>query len=128
MNIEVAFPSKWIRAANLQGRDITLTILRCFEEQVGRGSETLPVLYFSGTEKGLVLNKTNANTIADALGAETDNWIGQKITLYSTTTDFEGKRTDCIRIRDLAPVQQPAPPVLDKQPISVPPDDSAIPF
>ncbi len=129
MNIDTAFPSKWLRAVDLRGRDFTLTILRCLEEAVGRGGDELPVLYFHGAEKGLALNKTNANTIADSLGPETDNWIGQKITLYPTKTDFEGKRVDCIRIRDLEAVAPPAP-VEPPAPVdeALPTSEEEIPF
>ena len=131
MNIKTAFPSKWIRAADLQCRDITLTIARfSSEEEVANDGTTKPVIFFHGTEKGLVLNVVNADTIAAIAGEETDVWIGQQITLYPTKTDFGGKRVDCIRIRDLAPAQQAclAPPALNEQPVSVPPADSAIPF
>lgn len=129
MNIDAAFPSKWIRAADLKGRDYTLQIVRCLEEEVAGDGSTQPVLYFNGTQKGLALNKTNANTISEALGPETDNWIGGNITLYPTKTDFQGKRVDCIRIRELAGKPAVTPP--PAQPETVPaaaPQDSEIPF
>ncbi len=111
MNINLAFPSKWIRATDLQGRDITMTILRVLEEVVDRdGGDTKPVVYFGGTKKGLVLNKVNADTITEMAGEETDDWTGQIITLYPTKTDFGGTRVDCIRIRDLPPNAAPEPP------------------
>ncbi len=137
MNIDVAFPSKWVRAIDLKGRDVTVTIARCLEEEVAREGSTQPVLYFHGAEKGLVLNKTNANTIADGLGPETDSWIGAQITLYPTKTDFQGKRVDCIRVRELSDVEPPEPAPATAAPAAVapatvpasaPPADSEIPF
>lgn len=127
MNIDSAFPSKWLRAADLKKRDFTLQMLRVLEEEIKGDGSTQPVLYFHGAQKGLVLNKTNANTISDAYGEETDNWIGHEITLHPTRTDFKGERVDCIRIRD---IQVPAPPapVADEQPADVAADDGSIPF
>jgi len=129
MNIDTAFPSKWIRAADLKNRDITMMISRVLQEEVGRDGTTQPVVYFSGTEKGLALNKTNAHTIADALGVETDNWTGGRITLYPTKTDFEGRRVDCIRIREQKR-EEPQPVVISPAELAdiVPGTDSEIPF
>lgn len=139
MDINSAFPSKWIRASDLQGRDITLTILRCLEEEVAGDGSTQPVIYFNGTKKGLALNKTNANIIAEAFGRETDVWLGEKITLYPTKTDFKGDRVDCIRVREQPPAQPaiplPATPLpaapLPEEPETAPasaPNDGEIPF
>ncbi len=131
MNIDAAFPSKWIRAADLQRRDIVLVIARVLEEEVAGDGTTQPVVYFNGTEKGLALNKTNANTISEGLGSETDNWTGARITLYPTKTDFQGKRVDCIRVRELTTQTQPAPAVAPPEETSatVPPADILdIPF
>jgi len=51
------------------------------------------------TDKKLVMNVINGNTIGDLLGFETDTWIGKQITLFTTQTEFGGKNVDCIRIR-----------------------------
>ncbi len=126
MNIDTAFPSKYVRAIDLSNRDIRLTITSVNQEDIDNDGSTKPVLYFNGTAKGLVLNRTNAHTIADMLGSETDNWLGQTITLFPTKTDFGGKRVDCIRVRDLPAAQPPPPPTA---PIaSEGPDDCDIPF
>ena len=62
------------------------------------------VLLFSGAKKGLVLNVTNANRIAVNLGSdEIDDWIGKAITIYPTTTEFNGKQVDCIRVKEEMP-------------------------
>ena len=69
-------------------------------ESVGQDShDTKPVLHFQGAQKGMVLNKTNANVITILYGDETDNWIGKQIELYPTQTDFRGEIVDCIRCR-----------------------------
>ena len=44
-------------------------------------------MYFEGKPKGLVLNKTNANTISDAYGDETEHWEGKEIVLYEAEVE-----------------------------------------
>jgi hypothetical protein len=95
MRISAAFPSEYLRAADLQGRRVTVKISRVEMRDVGE--DTKPVVYFEGKEKGLVLNKTNANTIAVAFGEETDDWIGVEIVLYETMVEFQGQRKPGIR-------------------------------
>ena len=57
-----------------------------------------------------MLNKTNANTIADIFGEETDNWYGHPIEVYPSETDYQGKRVACIRVRAVrAQGMAPAP-------------------
>jgi hypothetical protein len=98
MRMSTAFPSKYLRAADLQGRDVTVTIERVEMADIG-DDDPKPVVYFKGKEKGLVLNKTNAGTIADTLGDETDDWTGAAIVIFPTKTDYQGKRVDAIRLR-----------------------------
>jgi hypothetical protein len=97
MNISGAFPSTYLKAADLQGRRVTVTMAGVRLEDIG--GEQKPILSFVGKDKGLVLNKTNANMIAEITGSEeTDDWKGQAIVLYPTKTDFQGKRVDAIRV------------------------------
>ena len=120
MNIQGAFPSQFLKAADLQGRRATVTIAGVTMEDIG--SDTKPVLHFQGKDKGLVLNKTNANMITEIVGSdETDDWKGKRVTLYPTKTDFQGKRVDAIRI-DYPEGQ--ARPSVHQEPI----DASEIPF
>lgn len=102
MNISGAFPSTYLKAADLQGRRVSVTMANVHMEDIG--GEQKPILSFVGKEKGLVLNKTNANMIAEITGSEeTDEWEGQTIVLYPTKTDFQGKRVDAIRVDYPAP-------------------------
>jgi len=101
----VGSEGKYLKAADLQGRDWPLTIAGIQQEDVsGQGEPEMKwVVYFRGGQKGLVLNVTNATTIADQLGDETNAWMGRQVTLFPTQTDFQGKQVACIRIR----LQQP---------------------
>jgi hypothetical protein len=104
MKISEAFPSKFVQASDLNGREVRLTIASLTFEKMSDQSEKL-CIYFRGTDKGLVLNKTNASTIADMHGDDTDLWVGKQITIFPTKVDFQGKRVDAIRVKF---IQQPA--------------------
>lgn len=113
MNIGTAFPSNYLKAADLQGRRVTVQIAGVNMEDIG--GDHKPILSFIGKEKGLVLNKTNANMITEIVGSdETNDWQGHSIVLYPTKTDFQGKRVDAIRVdypNGAAKPQKPAPEV-----------------
>jgi hypothetical protein len=88
---------------------------------------------FKGSDKTLVCNRTNASIIAELHGDDTDDWIGQRITLYATKVDFSGKRVDAIRVRDQVPVPQgatkpAAAPTPDPDNADADDDGSAAPF
>ncbi len=113
MDIENAFPSKYLKAANLGGKTVRLKMTNVVMEKLG--DDTRPVVHFSGTDKTLVLNKTNANVINEVYGRETDEWIGKDIDVYPTRVEYQGKMVDAMRVR--IPAQPPgsrqraAPPV-----------------
>lgn len=56
-------------------------------------------LHFQGKEKILPLNKTNAGTMESLYGYNTDGWLNQRIMLFTMPVDFNGKKTQAIRIR-----------------------------
>ncbi|HEC61932.1 MAG TPA: hypothetical protein ENI27_06715 [bacterium] len=92
-----AFPSDYLKEADLMGSPKTFTMVSVSVEKVG--DDTKPVVHFQEDARGLVLNKTNANTISDVYGRETDDWTGKKIELYPHTTEFQGHMVPCIRVR-----------------------------
>jgi hypothetical protein len=100
VKISEAFPSQYLKAADLDS-DTTYTIDRVEMETLGQGKnkEDKPVAYFRETDKSLALNKTNSNVISGLYGDDTDNWVGKRVTLYSTEVEFQGNMTLAIRIR-----------------------------
>ena len=105
MNINAAFPSTYLKAADLQGRKVRIAIDQVKLEDVG--GEHKPVLYFLDKDRGLVLNKTNGSIISELYGPETDEWHGKVITLYPARVEFQGKIVDAIRVA-LEPVTSAA--------------------
>jgi hypothetical protein len=123
MNINTVFPSKYLRASDLQGREITVTISHLTMEEFD--GDPKPVAYFVGKEKGVALNKTNSTNIASAYGPETDDWQGKSVILYPAWVDFQGKSVEAIRIRPNPSGRTAAPP---PPPPSTDGLDDSIPF
>lgn len=117
---QLLFPSEYIGAADLKGRDVTLTIAAVkvteLKMQGGKSSRKPVVHFVERPEKKLVLNKTNAKTIAAVTGTgEALQWVGKRITLFPTTTTFGRQTMDCVRIRDRAPAQAESAQATDRQ-------------
>ena len=160
MKISNAFPSKYLKSEDLEmGKQYKVTIDRVLVEDVGQENspEHKPVVYFVGGKKGMVLNKTNALTLATLFGDETDSWQGREIYLFVTMTTYMGEPKKGLRLgmpqqpitqglpelaRDATPAQ-PMPdgrPTVPAQPLqgqgpgqpqdigATLPDDDPIPF
>lgn len=106
MRIKQAFPSKFINADDIGSARPTVIIADVKMEEVS-DNEMKPVVYFHGKQKGMVLNKTNAEMIAHLYGDETDNWRGQPVDLYTTMVTFGNKSQLGIRVMATVP-QMPA--------------------
>ena len=78
------------------------------------------LIHFQDTDKKFVANKTNAEMIKAMFGPETDHWFGRRLTIFPTTTPFQGNMVPCIRVQQefqqaaqqpqaeaLQPLQQP---------------------
>lgn len=97
------FPSRFIRAADLDGRPYTLTISGVQMEDLERddGSErSAATVTFKEAKRQLVLNRTNALCIAAMFGDDTDGWLGKRITLYPERDTSPVNETGwCIRVK-----------------------------
>ena len=105
-NIDEVFGSgKTLKAADLDGDEITLTIEKVEIKEFEDDGEVKrkPIVHFLGSDKALVCNVTNSRVIAEAYGKETDGWHGKSITLFPTRVEFSGKLVDAIRVRILKP-------------------------
>ena len=101
------YPSRFLKAEDLDGKDTSYTIQGLELEEVGQDQEEKPILYFTEIDKGLVVNKTNFKAIAGIHGADSDDWPGKKITLYPTEVEFSGKTALGIRVRLPKPAAKP---------------------
>lgn len=107
MNINEAFPSKYLKSQDIGNHRPTVVISEVAIEEVGieNDKSEKPVVYFEGKDKGLVLNKTNANTIAGMYGSDTDAWKGQSVTLCTAEVPYKGKMTLSIRVSSIKPLK-----------------------
>jgi len=107
-NFKDKFPSKYLKVEDLNGRPLILTVARVEDELVGPEKEDRNVVYFREIAKGLVLNRTNGESIADLAGSEdVDDWPKIRVQLYPSKTKFGGKTMPCIRVE--AARGEPAP-------------------
>jgi hypothetical protein len=117
-----AFPTRFLKAADIPDSGLPLKIAKVEQEKVGPDQDLKWVLYFKGQEKQLILNGTNWDLIAAALREEdSDNWVGKIIELFSTQTQFGSKMVDCIRTRRFRPPAAQAAPA--RSPKTSPPID-----
>jgi hypothetical protein len=101
-----AFPSNYLKAADLKNRTIKLKMDKVIFEEIGQEKDKKPVLYFAEVKKGLVLNKTNATTIGSVHGQELEGWTGKEIELFEQMVPFQGQNVAAIRVRA---VTEPVP-------------------
>jgi hypothetical protein len=122
------------------GKGILVTIKDCYQQDVameGDPQELKWCLSFVEDCKPMVLNTTNAQLIAAALGSEeTEQWAGKKIVLFDDpTVMFKGKITGGIRARAMRvtqsahgmlgkPANRPTPPSVATEP----PEEDDVPF
>ena len=112
----VAFPSKYIKASDLNGRRLIATISKVQFELVGVGGaqERKLVAHFrEASLKPLVLNLVNSTAIAKVAGTDAYSlWAGTKVVLFPTETAFKGETVACVRVaapKTTAAVQSPVP-------------------
>ncbi len=127
MELATIFPSKYIKAADLKGREHTVVIAKCEIEKLGEDNKL--VIYFQNREKGLVCNRTNADRIAYLYGSNTDAWTGREIVLYPDMVNFQGKVTEAVRVKPPAgQAPKPAARVPGNAATPIDMNDDAVPF
>lgn len=103
MNLHTLYPSKYLKHEDFP-EDTTLTICKVemisFVDPAGENPpEKKPGVFFKEEEKILVLNKTNATSIAEVTGSDdTDGWVGKRITLTVQDVSSFGKTVPAIRV------------------------------
>src|SRR5262245_59321773 len=99
MKKSARFPSKDLKTEDL-AEPVTLTIKAVKDQTLnydGRESKK-PVLHFKETVKTFPLNVTNWESLADVTGEDDDSkWPDHRAEFYASTTEVNGKMTDCVR-------------------------------
>lgn len=118
MDMGLGFLGTYITAAELVGKEPTLTVDRVLLEKVeslkaddGASSKIKDrvIVYFreSKGDRGWLLNRTNAECIKELWGRETNDWIGHKLTLYTTQVRVGPKMEPGIRIKGSPELTEP---------------------
>lgn len=110
---ELLYPSLYLCAFDCDNKDLILTIKSISKQELqikGGAKKTKPVLEFSDHAKKLVLNVTNAESIAHLYGWKAEQWVGKKIAFYPTKAQFGRDVVDAIRVRETK-VDDAEPPI-----------------
>lgn len=125
------FSSDYLKADEIPEEGMVLTISDVEVKELGQGKDkqVKPVLSFNETEKQLVCNKTNCNTLVKLTNSDdTDDWAGHKIKLMAMEVQFKDELVNAIRI-SAKPVKTTAPAKkAPAAPIDPEVDDQDIPF
>ena len=111
MKIDKMFPKKYATGSDLEG-PVTLSIARVQSEKMRPNPQSPEmnkwVVYFQGAQKGVVLSRTLAEQITEAVGSdETDDWLGHQVTLYPQNVIVAGKQRVAIRARATVKGKEP---------------------
>lgn len=98
MKMDDFFSSKFLKASDLKGREVTVRIAGVEAAKMQDGQKKA-IMSFEGKEKTLVLNKVNASKIASAYGEDMDKWGGKEVIIYPDETHFNGQMVPCLRLR-----------------------------
>jgi hypothetical protein len=94
------YPPKWVKAADLGGRIVSVKIAGVTVESFRLPDGThraSAVLAFEGKTKRLILNKTQCKQLIEVTGSERfEDWVGRAVSLAPATAQ-NGKPTIAIR-------------------------------
>jgi hypothetical protein len=96
-NFDQCYPGRFLKAGELMGKKVTLTIADVdLEELVGDTGkpQVKCIVSFRETQKKLVACKTNGISVREMFGKAVADWIGKRITLFEDSWNGE----PCIRI------------------------------
>lgn len=99
------------------GEDVTVVIDYVQRENVkgvGGKSEECTVAHLRDGVKPFILNATNSKSIAKLYGPYIEDWAGQPITLYASTTKMAGETVECLRIRPTVTARKKPPITADR--------------
>lgn len=119
-HVDLVFPSQYVKAADLKGRDVTVIIADIhYEDLVMAGGKrdrkpsiTMTTVSGKPLEKRWIIPKTVAKQIAQTLGEKrVECWAGKRVTMYPTTCRGQrGEEVECIRVRVRTSQSQEEPP------------------
>lgn len=115
------YPWRFIKAGNLRGKRVTLTIADVWVEELegSKGPQKKAILAFERTPAQYVLPKINAVCLRAMFGADVRAWVGRRVTIYATDRVMpmpltraeraagKSKPDECIRIFGSPEIDRP---------------------
>ncbi len=102
MDLELMFPSKYLAAADLNGRKVTVTIKSVTQDELaftGGKKEKRIVVRFEKGDKLWLMNKTNAFSLGVLLWqSDLGQFRGKRVVLVADEDVIKGETTDCVRV------------------------------
>src|SRR4051812_40792334 len=101
LNLSLMYPSKYLKAEDLRGHTVTVTIEHVNIEALmmtGGRKEKKVVIRFVGKEKQFVANKTNGFALGLLLGPHARSWEGKKVQLAPDVDTLGKDEVPCIRV------------------------------
>lgn len=108
-HVDLVHPTKYVKAADLRGKDVTIIIDGIFWEDLvmaGGVRDRKPSIRMLNTNnkplgKTWIVGKLVMREIASATGEKmVEKWIGKRVTMYPTTCKGKGGEVmECIRVR-----------------------------
>jgi glucose-6-phosphate dehydrogenase assembly protein OpcA len=107
MDYEKLYPGRFLKSADFDGKDVTLTVKAVRAEKVD--DKMKAIMSFEGTDKELVLNRTNAEAVKLMFGRETNDWLGKRITWFplSMANPFGDGNVTAVRVRGSPDLAKP---------------------
>ena len=92
------YKSSYLRAADVE-EPLTVTVKSASLEEIGEDKDEKIVVMFKELDRGLILNRTNADYISMICQSEdTEDWPGTRLGLFVQPVSFKGKLVDSIRV------------------------------
>lgn len=109
-HFELLYPSDYLKAPDLMGKDQTVTIERVEWDDIPQAGKSekarKPVLILKASDgrllkKKLAMGKVIATQVVEVTGEKyADKWPGKRITIFGTTCrGVTGKQVECVRVR-----------------------------
>ena len=103
MSFDDLYPSRFLKASDLKGRDVTKTIRTVTLEELGEAKDAKPkvIITFEGAKKQWVVPRTCGEALKAMFGAKDVDvtWPGKRVTLFARVVDSFGGEVEAVRVR-----------------------------
>ena len=114
LDIRVLFPSEFLKADDLRGRPVTVTLTGASKEDVpmtGGKKNRMLVMRMGKTNKRLIIGKTNGWSLGVLISPRAVDWVGKRVTLVADLDLLNKNVVPAVRIQgspDATPERQRA--------------------